>query len=445
MWPLVLLSGCVVFIVVASTRLKLHPFLALLLAALGYGMAVGRMPLVDVVKAINAGFGETVGYIGLVILAGSVIGVFLEKSGGATSLAESVLRLVGRRNVPAAMAVIGCLVSIPVFCDSAFVILSPLTRALSRGAGISLAPSAIALSLGLYTTHTMVPPTPGPVAVAGLLEADLGMVILWGLLVSGVAIVAGWLFAVRVAARVEIAPDGPDDLLPEQADPWRPSPAKALLPILLPIVLIVLKSIGDFPSRPFGQGQAAEVIAFVGQPIVALLIGVFLALFLPRKLDRDMLSAAGWVGEAVVPAAMIIVVTGCGGAFGKVIQQSGIAEDVKGMLGGVPLGIWLPILLAAALKTAQGSSTVAMITTASIVAPLLPLLGLDAPAVRPLVAVAVGIGSIMVSHANDSFFWVVVQLSKMSVKQGYKLHTLGSLVIGSVAAITVWLLSLLVV
>ncbi|NUQ64628.1 MAG: GntP family permease [Pirellulales bacterium] len=443
MWPLALLVVCVVFIVVASTRLKLHPFLALLLAALGYGMAVGRMPLVDVVKAINDGFGATVGYIGLVILAGSVIGVFLEKSGGASSLAETTLRLVGRRNVPAAMALIGYLVSIPVFCDSAFVILAPLTRALSRGAGISLAPSAIALSLGLYTTHTMVPPTPGPVAAAGLLEADLGMVILWGLVVSGFAMAAGWLFAVKVAARVEIDPAGPEDRAEPAAEAWRPSPAKAVLPILLPIVLIVLKSIGDFPSHPFGQGRPADVIGFVGQPVVALLIGVFLALLLPRKLNRDMLSAAGWVGEAVVPAAMIIVVTGCGGAFGKVIQQSGIAEDVKGILGGANLGLWLPILLAAALKTAQGSSTVAMITTASIVAPLLPVLGLDAPAVRPLVAVAIGAGSIMVSHANDSFFWVVVQLSKMTVKQGYRLHTLGSLVIGSTAALATWLLSLL--
>jgi len=444
MWPLVLLVLSVMFIVVTSTRLTLHPFLGLLLAALGYGVAVGRMPLVDVVKAINTGFGATIGYIGLVILAGSVIGTFLEKSGGAAGLAQSTLRLVGHRNVPGAMSLIGYLVSIPVFCDSAFVILAPLTRALSRGAKISLAPSAIALSLGLYATHTMVPPTPGPVAAAGLLEADLGMVIIWGLVVSMVALAAGWLFAVKVAGRVWITPDGPEPEPASKPDAWHPSTAKAVLPILLPIGLIVLKSVGDVPSHPFGQGQAADLIGFVGQPVVALLVGVGLALLLPQHLNREMLSASGWVGEAVVPAAMIIVVTGCGGAFGEVIKQSGIATDVEGMLGNSPLGIWLPILLAAALKTAQGSSTVAMITTAGIVGPLLPVLGLDAPALRPLVAVAIGAGSIVVSHANDSFFWVVVQLSGMSVKQGYKLHTLGSLVIGTAAALVVWLLSLVV-
>lgn len=444
MWPLVLLMLSVVFIVVTSTRLKLHPFLALLLAALGYGVAVGRMPLVDVVKAINTGFGTTIGYIGLVILAGSVIGTFLEKSGGAASLAQSTLRFVGSRNVPGAMSLIGYLVSIPVFCDSAFVILTPLARALSRGARISLAPSAIALSLGLYATHTMVPPTPGPVAAAGLLGADLGMTIVWGLLVSLVALIAGWLFAVKVAGRIWIAPDGDEDEPAAKPDAWRPPTAKAVLPILLPIGLIVLKSVGDFPSHPFGQGRLADFVGFIGQPVVALLIGVGLALLLPRKLNREMLSSSGWVGEAVVPAAMIIVVTGCGGAFGEVIKQSGIAKDVEGILGSANLGLWLPILLAAALKTAQGSSTVAMITTAGIVGPLLPVLGLDAPAVRPLVAVAIGAGSIVVSHANDSFFWVVVQLSKMSVKQGYKLHTLGSLVIGATAALSVWLLSLIV-
>jgi GntP family gluconate:H+ symporter len=445
MWPLVLLVLCVTFIVVASTRWKLHPFLALLLAALGYGVAVGRMPLADVVKAVNTGFGATIGYIGLVILAGSVIGTFLEKSGGAASMAQSTLRLVGRRNVPGGMALIGYLVSIPVFCDSAFVILTPLARALSRGARISLAPSAIALSLGLYATHTMVPPTPGPVAAAGLLGADLGMMIVWGLATSIVALIAGWLFAVNVASRVWIDPDGEEN--PPAAktdDAWRPSTTKAVLPILVPIGLIVLKSVGDFPSHPLGQGPLADLIGFVGQPVVALLVGVGLALLLPRKLNRDMLSASGWVGEAVVPAAMIIVVTGCGGAFGEVIKQSGIAADVERLLGDANLGIWLPILLAAALKTAQGSSTVAMITTAGIVGPLLPVLGLDAPAVRPLVAVAIGAGSIVVSHANDSFFWVVVQLSKMSVQQGYKLQTLGSLVMGTAAALTVWGLSLIV-
>ncbi|MFH1719524.1 MAG: GntP family permease, partial [Planctomycetota bacterium] len=331
MWLLILLGVAVVFVVVATTRLKLHPFLALLIAAFGYGVLSGTMSLEQVVKSVNDGFGGTIGYIGIVILAGTVIGTFLEKSGGAYNLAESTLKLVGKRNVPLAMGIIGYIVSIPVFCDSAFVILSPLGRALSRKGRTSAAASAVALSLGLYATHTMVPPTPGPVAAAGLLGADLGLVILWGALVSVAALAAGWLFAVKVAAKVNVEPQPQtEEPAPEQAGGGGPSALKSIIPIVVPILLIVLKSLADLESHPFGSGNAAAFIDFIGHPVVALLLGVLLALLLPAKLTRQMLSTSGWVGQAVVAAATIIIITGCGGAFGKVLQNSGIADAVKG-------------------------------------------------------------------------------------------------------------------
>jgi GntP family gluconate:H+ symporter len=445
MWLLILLLLAVVFIIVATTKLNLHPFLSLLIAAFGYGVFCGKMSLEQVVESVNAGFGGTIGYIGIVILAGAVIGTFLEKSGGAYKLAESTLKLVGRKNVPLAMGIIGYIVSIPVFCDSAFVILSPLGRALSRKAKISLAASAVALSLGLYATHTMVPPTPGPVAAAGLLEADLGLVIMWGALVSVIALAAGWLFAVKFAAKVHISPESDcEESAPEELAAEGPSAFKSIIPILLPIILIVARSISEFPTRPFGQEGAAAFISFIGQPVVALLVGVFFALLLPKKLTRKMLSASGWIGQAVVAAAAIIIITGCGGAFGKVLQNSGISEVVQEYLGkSASLSIWLPFIIAAALKTAQGSSTVAIITTAGIVAPLLGTLGLETPAARALAVVAIGAGSMVVSHANDSYFWVVTGFSKMSVKQGYKLQSLGSLIEGVAAAIALWIISLI--
>jgi len=399
MWLLMLLGIAVVFIVVATTTLKLHPFLALLVAAFGYGVLSRTMSLEQVVKSVNDGFGGTIGYIGIVILAGTVIGTFLEKSGGAYNLAESTLKLVGKRNVPLAMSIIGYIVSIPVFCDSAFVILSPLGKALSRKGRTSAAASAVALSLGLYATHTMVPPTPGPVAAAGLLGADLGLVILWGALVSLAALAAGWLFAVKVAAKVSVESQSQhEEPVPEQsAGGGGPSALKSIVPIVVPIVLIVLKSVCDLQSRPFGDGSTAAFVDFIGHPAVALLLGVMFALLLPRKLTRQMLSTSGWVGQAVVAAATIIIITGCGGAFGKVLQNSGIADAVKGYLGeGAGLSIWLPFVIAAALKTAQGSSTVAIITTAGIMAPLLGTLGLETPTARALVVVAIGAGSMVV-------------------------------------------------
>jgi GntP family gluconate:H+ symporter len=446
MWLLILLLLAIVFIIIVTTKLNLHPFLALLLAAFGYGILSGKMSLEEVVKSVNAGFGGTIGYIGIVILSGAVIGTFLEKSAGAYSIAESTLKVVGSKNVPLAMGIIGYIVSIPVFCDSAFVILCPLAKALSRKVNISLAVSSIALSLGLYATHTMVPPTPGPVAAAGLLGADLGLVILWGALVSIVALAAGWLFAVRFAAKIFISPDSePLEQEPQLQPVEVPSALKSIVPIFLPIVLILIRSISKFPSHPFGQGEAAAIIGFLGQPVVALLLGVFFSFLLPKKLTRDMLSASGWVGQAVVAGATIIIITGCGGAFGKVLQNSGIADVVEGYLGqGVKLSIWLPFIIAAALKTAQGSSTVAIITTATITAPLLGTLGLETPTAKALVVVAIGAGSMVVSHANDSYFWVVTGLSKMTVKQGYKLQTLGTLIEGGVAAVTLWIISLIV-
>jgi GntP family gluconate:H+ symporter len=467
MWLAVLLLLAIVFIIFSTARLRLHPFLALLLAAFGYGLLSGRMPLADVIKSVNDGFGDTIGRIGIVILAGSVIGTFLEKSGGALKLAERVLGFVGSRNVPLAMGLIGYIVSVPVFCDSGFIILAPLAKALSRRARVPLAASAVALSLGLYATHTMVPPTPGPIAAAGFLEADLGLVILWGSLVALIALAAGWLFAVLVAARTSLDAESVSGTLESKAAPspgdansapWLqerppdggqapavpagPSALKSLLPILLPIVLIVLKSVGDLASHPFGTGGVAQFIRFIGNPVVALLIGVFFAFLLPKKLSRQMLSTSGWVGEAVMAAALIIVITACGGAFGEVLKNSGIAGIVTEYLGNsTSLSIFLPFAIAAALKTAQGSSTVAISTTASIMAPLLAPLGLAGPTAKALTVVAIGAGAMVVSHANDSYFWVVTGFSGMTVKQGYRLQTVGTLVEGTAAIIAVWAIS----
>ncbi|RKX48255.1 MAG: GntP family permease [Thermotogae bacterium] len=441
-WLVVLLFLSVLFIIISTVRWKLHPFLALLFSAFGFGLLSG-MKLPDIISSITGGFGGTVGYIGIVIVAGTIIGTFLEKSGGAFTMAESVLKATGKKRVPLAMAIIGYIVSIPVFCDSGFVILSPLNKALSKRAKITLATSAIALSLGLYATHTMVPPTPGPIAAAGILNADLGAVIMWGLLVSIPAMLVGWFFALKAGSKIQIDPE-PE--LTEEAIQEKmkdaPKAASAFLPLVLPILLILLKSISDFPTHPFGDGAFRTFIGFIGHPVTALMIGVLIAFTLPKKLDREMLSTSGWVGQALVNAALIIMITAAGGAFGKVLQNSGIASVIGDTLAKANIGIWLPFIIAAGIKSAQGSSTVAIITTASLMAPLMDSLGFTGVAAKALVVVAIGAGSMVVSHANDSYFWVVTQFSRMDVKTGYKLQTLGTLVEGISAAVIVWLISL---
>lgn len=435
---IVFLLIAIAWIVISTAKLKLHPFLALITAAFGYALCSG-MPLSDIVKSVNNGFGNTVGSIGIVIVAGCIIGTFLEESGGAYILARSVMRLVGEKRVPLAMLILGYFISIPVYADSGFVILTPLNKALSKKAKITMASSAIGLSLGLTITHCLVPPTPGPIAAAGIMGADLGLVILTGLAVSAFAFLTAWLFITKYASKTYIDPN-PNESENDAVEKVKnaPSAFKSFLPVIIPLLLIVFKSVSDFPTSPFGDGAFKTAVGFIGEPVVALLIGMFLSFFLPKKFDLEMLSSSGWVGKSLVSAAIIIMITAAGGSFGMVLRDSGIADVLGSTLADAHLGIWLPFLIAAALKTAQGSSTVAIITTASIVVPLMSVLGFVTPLETALAVTSLCSGAMVVSHANDSFFWVVTQLTGMNVKTGYKLHTFGTLCCGLASMLAVW-------
>ncbi len=450
---IVLLVLSILFIVISTTRFKLHAFLALIIAALFYGICSG-MPLGDIISSIKEGFGGTLGKIGIVIIAGTIIGTFLEKSGGVYTLAESVLKVIGKKNVTPAMALIGYTVSIPVFADSGFVILTPLNKTLTKRAGLSLSTTAMALALGLMVAHCLVPPTPGPIIATGELGADLGIVIMLSIPVGLITLLFAWFWAAKVASRIQIDPN--PELTEEEFTAHlkeAPSAFHSFLPILIPIILIVLRSIADYPvlTKPEGAGLLEwersglyHFIAFIGDPIIALLIGIGIAITLPRKFDRAMLSSTGWVGKGMMSAAMIIMITGAGGAFGKVLQNSNIATEIgEGMESMSKFGLWLPFLAAAAIRAAQGSSTVAIMTTAPIVTPLLPMMGLDSSLGKALCVLAIGAGAMFGSHANDSFFWVVTQMSGMDVKTGYKLMTTGTICMGVFACTILWVIGLM--
>lgn len=436
---IVLLILAVAFIVVSTTKFKLHPFLALIFAAIGFGLLSG-MPFAEIVSSVNSGFGDIVGHIGLVIVIGCIIGTFLEESGGAYVMAQGIVRLAGKKRVPLAMLIVGCFISIPVYADSGFVILSPLNKAITKKSGISLACTAIALSLGLTITHCLVPPTPGPVAATAILGADLGLVILIGLIVSVFVAAESYFFVTRYASRTYIDPDPDGEITVEEDDAKdKPSALRSFLPVVVPLVLIVFKSISDFPGAPFGEGVAASVLRFIGEPVIALIIGMILSFFLPKKFDRELLSTTGWVGKSLTSAAVIIMITAAGGSFGMILRNSGIADILGESLAGANVGIWLPFIIAAALKSAQGSSTVAIVTTASLIAPMMEALGFVTPVGRALAVMSLCSGAMVMSHVNDSFFWVVTQLSGMNVKTGCKLHGLGTLLGGLTAMLVVWI------
>ena len=443
MYLIVLLVLSVLLIIISTSRYRFHPFLALLLVAVIFGLFSG-MPLASIAESINQGFGDTLGHIGIVILAGVIIGTFLEESGGAYAMANRVLRITGKKQVPLTMSIIGYFVSIPVFSDSGFVILSPLNKALSKEAKISLAGPAEALALGLSVTHVLVPPTPGPIAAAGILGADLGLVIMLGVITSIPVLLTGWLYATKICSRIYVDP-APDISREEITEKLKTAPSafRSFVPILFPILLIVLKSVSDFPTRPFGTGLTSDIVGFIGEPVIALLIGVLLAFTLPRKLDKNMLSSSGWMGKALQNAAIIILITGAGGAFGMVLRNSEIAAVMGETLAETRMGIFLPFLIAAAIKSAQGSSTVALITAASLIAPMMGSLGFETNAAKALVVLAIGAGSLVVSHANDSFFWIFTQMTGMEVKTGFRIHTVGTLILGVTAALVIWIISLI--
>ncbi|TDO02724.1 GntP family permease [Sunxiuqinia elliptica] len=429
----------VLFIIVGTTKLKMHPFLVLLLASYGVGFMSG-MPAPEIVKVITGGFGNIMAYIGIVIILGTIIGTILEKSGAAIKLAELVIRLVGKKYPALAMGLIGYIVSIPVFCDSAFVILSSLKRSLIRKTGRSAIAMSIALSTGLYATHTLVPPTPGPIAAAGNLGIDnqLGMVILLGLLVAVVAMLVGYWWASYTGKRYQSEEDHlveEDQVIDERQ---LPSGWLSVLPIFLPIVLIAIRSIVLLVAEN-ETGILFQTINFLGDPVNALFLGLFSSFLLIKGKSEKITE---WVGSGIQASASILIITGAGGAFGAMLKATHIGDSLGALLADYELGIFLPFIIAAALKTAQGSSTVSLVATSALIAPLLPGLGLDSAMGKSLSVLAVGAGAMTISHANDSFFWVVTQFSKMPVSVGYKTHTLATLFQGLAAMLTIYFFSL---
>jgi GntP family gluconate:H+ symporter len=401
------------------------------------------LPATEIAATIASGFGGIMAYIGIVIVLGTIIGTVLEKSNAAIKLAEIVLRVVGRKYPALAMSIIGYIVSIPVFCDSAFIILSSLKKSLVAKTRKSSVALSIALATGLYATHTFVPPTPGPIAAAGNLGLgnQLGQVILFGLPVALLALLAGYVWGSYVGKKYRTKEDE-ESLLPSGLSELQlPSATKSLLPIVVPIVLIAVRSVATFPTKPFGTGIIYLLFDFCGDPVNALLIGFLLSLLLFPKFNKETLT--GWIGDGISAAAPILLITGAGGAFGTILKETQIGETLGNLLADYQLGIFLPFIIAAAFKTAQGSSTVSLVATSALIAPLLATIGLDSLNGKVLAVMATGAGAMTISHANDSFFWVVTQFSGMDVKTGYRTHTMATLIQGISSMFFIYLLSLI--
>ncbi len=444
----------IVLMIVAISKWKIHPFLSIMGVALIFGLIAG-IPLYKYTDAngnavsgiadvIGAGFSGTFSSIGIVIIFGALVGTLLERTGAALKMADCVVRLVGKKHPEMAIELMGWIVSIPVFCDSGFVILNPIRKAMVKRTGASSVAMTVALSMGLYISHCFIPPTPGPIAAAGALGVGDSLLLVIGLGVLGsiLPLIAAYFFAKFIGKRVKARDEADssesvktyEELVAEYGK--LPNAWLAFAPIVIPILLMALAS---------ALAMAKMIIpffAFLGTPIIALAVGAIVAivsLFLAGK-GKDFYELTNDTLKTVGP---ILFITAAGGVLGKVIASSDIVNYIKAnALTFQSIGIFFPFLLAAILKSAQGSSTVAITTTAGIVAPLLPILGLSSPAMASLMVIAIGAGAMTVSHANDSYFWVVTNFGEMQTQDGYKTQTLGTLVVGLAAILNVFIISL---
>lgn len=441
MYSVFLLIISVTMLVVFITKLKIHPFVSLLLISLLVGVASG-LPLSEVSTMVAAGFGGTMQSIGIVIICGVIIGETLEQTGGAQKIADSVLKLIGKKRSPLATAITGGVVSIPTFCDSGFVILNPVIKALSKVGKIPYMVLVTALMTGLLTTHSLVPPTPGPVAAAGILGADVGKVMLYGLIIS-IPVILGTLFwcnSKYIRSKYpEIADSDAEDSTEAYDEKIKnaPSTLMSYLPILIPIVLIVASSFTTMYANP--EHLWVEIITFIGTPYIALFIGALFSLLLPKKITAEVTDT--WISKAIKGGAEIILITGIAGSFGKVLQGIGVGEVLADGIAGLSLpSVILPFAIAAIILIAQGSATVAITTTSAIILPLLPSIGIS----PELAVIAIGCGSFCGVLPQGSYFWCVTNLAGYDIKKGYVAVTATTFVMGAIGLVSVLVFSFFV-
>ena len=464
-FALVVGIALLIFLVVRS---KIQAFPALILSAIVIGLLSGLSPL-DTISAVTSGFGNTLASIGIVIGLGCIMGRILERSGGAKRMALTILKWVGVKNADVVLGISGFFVSIPVFCDSGFVILSQLAKELARITRKSMVLMGGLLGMGLYLTHFLVPPTPGPLAVAGFFNIDLGLFIFWGVALSiPLFIVAVYLFRYLGKKHPEYIPDLEIDRsqyndqqlkvldkINEKAEQDAeltaedfeglisaeklPSAALSFATILVPLTLIFFNTFVTNVLK-ITEGGFAEFAGLVGSPVVALFISVLIAIYLlGTTMDRE--AALKETEGALGSAGLIVFVTGAGGALGGVIAAAGtgviLAEAILGM--NLPV-IFVPLLVGTLLRIPQGSGTAAMVTGGSILAPMLGTLGLN-----PLLAgLALCLTTMCPSYMNDSYFWVVTRFSGLDVKTSLKTWSVSTVVIPVVGSVILIIASIFV-
>src|SRR6218665_1094580 len=423
---LVCLIAGIAVIVLLTAKFRVHAFFALIIACFLVGLGV-KMPPAEVLNTVKDGFGNIL----------KSLGVILEHTGCTKVMANAILNAVGKKRAPFAMSLTGLIVGLPIFCDSGYIVLSGLNKSIAGRTGISVIVMAVSLATGLYSVHCLIPPHPGAAAAAGTLDVDFGKLIVMGIVVAIPAMIAGYLWTNYVGAKLP-KPDAEEEILVAEAAAL-PSALKAFMPVAIPILLIAIESF--FAVAHTAANQWVNFLLWLGDPIIALSIGVLLAFNSVRGWKRTAVLLL--LQEGVEKAGGVLVIIGAGGAFGAVLAATQIGSHLSGALPLAALGLFFPFLLTFVLKTAQGSSTVAIITGASIVLPLLTALGLNTDKGHLLCVLAMGAGSMMISHANDAYFWVIAKFSGLEMKTMLRVYSAATACMGLTSLAVIYILSYL--
>ncbi|MGH7501705.1 MAG: GntP family permease [Longimicrobiales bacterium] len=412
---LVAIAGLVAVIALlflTITKLRWHVFLALLVPILLFGLVPGVDRAVFI-RAFEEGFGRTVQSIAVVIVLGSVLAEGLKHTGGIERITMTMIRFVGHRRMPLALTLSGWIIGIAIFSDVGYVILNPLVHSAAIQTGLNMSVMSTGLVGAMQLTHAMVPPTPGPLAAVAIVEADIGKVIFFGSIATAVAAMAGWLYAIVVGPRIPSPPSADfvgQSFVERGLEADLPSAVRSFAPILIPLALIAGQSVAAF-SLP-AEHIVNKAMLYLGWPLVALGIGILLA-YRNTKPYQAAARTSDWVENALRTSAMIILVTGLGGSLSQILRQTPAVDAIAEAMAATGLpSILLPFVLGVIGNLITGSTTVGVITAASIAAPMMATLGLS-PEATMLAGAA---GSIIIKYVNSSYFWVCTSLSRMPLR-----------------------------
>lgn len=420
----------------SSIKYKIKPYMVLLATCLITGLFLK----IDFSQSLNLtfqGFKNIILSIGPIIIIGTILGKFLQETGATNKMVTTFISMFGLSKTPLTFNILGFIISIPVFCDAAFILMSSIIKEISRVSGRKMIILTVCLATGLYSAHVFVPPTPGPLAASALIGADVGLLLLIGLIIGIAVSLSGYIW-MRFLLKKDF------QLNNDSKASFKLNNEKSLtvfLPIIIPIILISISTLIKYPSLKIIENEITNFIGFIGKPEVALFIGLIISTVFIRRDDSKNISK--WIGNSLKNSFDILLITGAGGALGFIIRSSGVIESLGIVNFNGTYGLVSVFLIAALIKTVQGSSTVAIITTCALVSPLIDQVGVIGEIQKILLITSIGSGAMTVSHFNDSYFWVVTKYSNLEIKEVIKFFSTATLIqglIGLLASVVIFLL-----